>query len=676
MNKYVTKIFLKQLLLAVATLVALAENEWNCAAQSTFANQAPITINDSTNPPTKASPYPVPNWVVGMPGFITGLSVTLSNVNHTYADDIGVLLVGSNGQGVILMANAGGSTGLTNVNLTFSDFAASSLPDQMQISSSTFKPTAFGSHIWPAPAPAGPYVTNLSVFNGMNPNGQWNLYVMDDAHFDSGNIAKGWWLTVVTATNLPPKLSEVAVTPVIGENSIATLAGKISDLDTNNSFTLSVNWGDSVSNQNVSLPAGTTNFTLTHLYLDDGQTGTPSDNYQIAVTLTDSGGTDDDGFLSALFQDVLGRPFNPLERSTYQTLMFQVGRDGVAHALLTSFEYRSKQIQSYYQRFLHRAASQVEINSLAQSALSEKDIVATLLASAEYFSTRAGNDNNAWLDAVFYDVLQRGLTAGERNIFFVYLIQNGRAAVVWQLQNGLPFEQSLVESRFQKYLHRAAGADAGPYLNALLTLTWEEVAAQVLGSSEYYSVRSGGTDSAAVGITVTNTPPVLSNISIASPILEGGITSLTGQCNDTCTNDTFMISVDWGDGSPVQSVPLAVGAKFFNVAHLYSVPHKTNLVQVTLTDDDLGATTQTVSVIVDERAPRITSIQRQPGNITRLDCLGVPARTYTVQASTNVISPTNWVTLGSATATANGTFTNFDMPPGNLLQRFYRLRSP
>src|SRR6185436_15542730 len=132
------------------------------------------------------------------PGFITGLSVTQSNVTHTYADDIGVLLVGPKGQAAILMANAGGAAGLTNVSITFSDFAATPLPDQAQILPGTFKPAAFGIHIWPAPAPAGPYATNLSVFNGTDPNGVWSLYINDDSSGDGGTLAGGWRLTLTT----------------------------------------------------------------------------------------------------------------------------------------------------------------------------------------------------------------------------------------------------------------------------------------------------------------------------------------------------------------------------------------------------------------------------------------------------------------------------------------------
>ncbi|HZT23155.1 MAG TPA: protease pro-enzyme activation domain-containing protein [Verrucomicrobiae bacterium] len=52
------------------------------------------------------------------------------------------------------------------------------------------------THLSPPPPPYG---STLSALNGGNPNGTWQLFVLDDAPFNGGAISNGWTLTLVTA---------------------------------------------------------------------------------------------------------------------------------------------------------------------------------------------------------------------------------------------------------------------------------------------------------------------------------------------------------------------------------------------------------------------------------------------------------------------------------------------
>ncbi|CAB5147038.1 Alkaline phosphatase (EC [Olavius algarvensis associated proteobacterium Delta 3] len=89
--------------------------------------------------------------------------------------------------------------------------------------------------------------------------------------------------------NVAPVLSLDPVT-TIDENGVATLTGTITDPDAQDTFTMDVVWGDLLSPNNEEsyfFGAGTTDFTLTHRYLDDNPTATPKDSYTIKATVTD-----------------------------------------------------------------------------------------------------------------------------------------------------------------------------------------------------------------------------------------------------------------------------------------------------------------------------------------------------------------------------------------------------
>jgi hypothetical protein len=136
--------------------------------------------------------------VSGITEEVTKVTVMVNDLSHAWSLDIQMLLVGPLGQTVHLMGNAGGSDDLNNVTLTFED-GAPPLPDNGGIPSGTYAPTAYITPFaFPAPAPAGPYGSVLSAFNGLDPNGTWNLFVADDAGGLEGSIAGGWKVTVET----------------------------------------------------------------------------------------------------------------------------------------------------------------------------------------------------------------------------------------------------------------------------------------------------------------------------------------------------------------------------------------------------------------------------------------------------------------------------------------------
>src|SRR5206468_9999977 len=145
-----------------------------------FTNSTTIIIPASGTSGT-ATPYPSDIVVAGQ-GTVTKVTVTINGLTHTFPDDIDMLLVGPAGQNAIIMSDAGGSFDVVGVVLTLDDAAATALPDNAQIVSGTFQPANYGTgDTWPAPAPAPLGGSELSIFNGTDPNGTWSLLFVTDA---------------------------------------------------------------------------------------------------------------------------------------------------------------------------------------------------------------------------------------------------------------------------------------------------------------------------------------------------------------------------------------------------------------------------------------------------------------------------------------------------------------
>jgi Ca2+-binding RTX toxin-like protein len=161
-------------------------------------NGAPITQLGHANP------YPSSINVSGLLGTVGKATVTLTNLTHTYPDDIDILLSGPGGQAVILTSDAGGSDDVSNVTLTFDDAAGSTLLNDTLITSGTFRPFNFVGNdlvdnFAPGPTPTG---STLGVFTGTDPNGTWNLWVVDDEDQDVGALS-GWTLSLDGPTLAP-----------------------------------------------------------------------------------------------------------------------------------------------------------------------------------------------------------------------------------------------------------------------------------------------------------------------------------------------------------------------------------------------------------------------------------------------------------------------------------------
>ena len=162
----------------------------------TFSNSGSIAIPASG----RASPYGGTIVVGGTTGVVKKVVVRLNGISHTNPDDLDVLLVSPTGAKLLLMSDAGGGADIVGSNLVFDDVATARLPDNSQVVSGTFKPSNYGPGVdgFSAPVPAGPYSNNLSTFNNVSANGNWRLFVVDDAANARGSVSGGWSLVITT----------------------------------------------------------------------------------------------------------------------------------------------------------------------------------------------------------------------------------------------------------------------------------------------------------------------------------------------------------------------------------------------------------------------------------------------------------------------------------------------
>jgi len=152
----------------------------------TFTGTGNIAIPASGN----ATPYPSTIAVSGLANLISAVRVRLYGVTHTAPDDLDVFLVGPSGSVCAVMSDAGGSTGVSAIDLVFDDAAVTTIPDATAISAGSYRPANHEAVEPLPPGGIGAIGTSLSAL-GSSVNGTWKLFVADDSGGFSGSI--GSW---------------------------------------------------------------------------------------------------------------------------------------------------------------------------------------------------------------------------------------------------------------------------------------------------------------------------------------------------------------------------------------------------------------------------------------------------------------------------------------------------
>jgi hypothetical protein len=212
-------------LIAVFAVAALAPTGAAAAEEQTFAKVGELfPSGDANGTFGPANEYPARIVVPPTPGTVVKVSVTVLALSSGRPEDIDMALVGPNGRAVMLMSDACGDEAhhLNGSLWTFEDEAPTFLSKLGCPSGGTsaFKPTNYFEEehpdqleVRPGEGPPGPYGNELAVFDGIEPTGDWDLYVLDDDAQVVGFGLDGWTLNLDVEPPPPTTIPPPATTP-------------------------------------------------------------------------------------------------------------------------------------------------------------------------------------------------------------------------------------------------------------------------------------------------------------------------------------------------------------------------------------------------------------------------------------------------------------------------------
>lgn len=332
--------------------------------------------------------------------------------------------------------------------------------------------------------------------------------------------------TRVTVNNVAPALAGVTVTPTVNEGSAVTVAGRFTDPGVLDTHTLVVSWGDGTADSTLSFTANAAkSFSLTHIYVDDNPTQTPSDKVNVTVKLADNDG----------------------------------GRTS--------------------------AINQVTVNNVAPSSLKLDSVTSGGVAVTRDAGGRAIVNEGA---SVVYTGSLRDVGRADTEQVTIDWGDNTRG-------DSATMTRDATDPTLWRFTATHTYVDDNPTGTAsdLYTVTLRAVD------------DDQGTATVTDQVRVADVAPVVKVDAIPATTENVGITA-KASFTDVGVADTHTANISWGDGTPVQTVPVvqAAGSGSLSATHTYG-DNGTFTVTVTVVDDDTVAGSAVTTVVVNNTVPTV-----------------------------------------------------------------------
>jgi len=429
----------------------------------------------------------------------------------------------------------------------------------------------------------------------------------------------------VNVSNVAPSNVVLEMPASIDENGVATLTGTFEDPSALDVHVATIDWGDGTTEPMTFDPVGSRSDSATHQYLDDGLTpgGSPSFTYTISVVVND--GTEDSapGTTTVVVNNV-----DPADVAI-------IGQDPVTSGPTPPPEIPASVPEGTN---VNMTADFTDVGTLdthtfAWSATKNGDPFATGTAQdftltpddeGEYVVTLTVTDDDTGSSSDSVTINATNVPVSIENLTVSEMVdENSSVTITGDINDPggadaftlVAFDWGDGETDTFNYAPGTTSfSETHQYIDDNPTGTPEDTYTIDVSLSD-------GTDtvSASVDTIVKNVDPVIAGLAVALTagdltIDENDNVTLTGTITDVGTEDTFDLTVDWGDGSAAETLSFGTGDQPFSLTHTYLDDDPTDTatddytITVTATDDDTGADVETLNVTVDNVTPTLADL--------------------------------------------------------------------